>query len=102
MSEGFDATDDAPARLALYAPRFIVAVVIVAAAVFCIGWFTNLQQVAYGAMISSIAFVMLPFLIIAMGLVLCFVEIGEPVVLGGIYSIKPHYRWLARQNHPLF
>lgn len=102
MKDGFTQPDDALARLKSNAVWFASSLGIVAAAIVCVGWFTALQQVAYGAMISSVVFMLLPFAVILAGLALCLIEIGEPFVVLGAAAIKPYYRWLARQNHPAF
>jgi len=102
MSDSFQQSEETPSPLGANARMFAIAMTGVAAVVVGVGWFTAVREVAYGAMISSLAFAFLPFAIVAVGLLLCVIEIGEPVVIGGFSTIKPYYRWLARQKHPAF
>lgn len=102
MTDEYSSRPDSTTLLGSNARKFLLAMLAVALAIVGIGWFTAVQTVAYGAMISSLVFAFLPIVIIAIGVVLSLIEIGEPVVMVGLSSVKPYYRWLARQKHPLF
>jgi hypothetical protein len=89
--------------------------------VLAVGWFTNLRELAHGAMLSVAVFALLPFAIIAAALLLALVLVSlsvlaalaggdpvggedavQPIVELGVRMIPGYYRWLAARRHPLF
>lgn len=102
---------------------FLVTVIVTAAGVLVAGWFTELQDVAYGALTGVALLAFLPFAIAVAGAGLIVLSVVMAVFLGlfgdaggaeavgeggsglidlgsGIFG--PYYAFLARRRHPMF
>jgi len=93
---------------------FIWTLLLITGVVVSIGWFTDIREAAHQCLLWVFVFAFLPFIIIAFGLcillfsfVLCLV--GESSDIGGLEQVgdglkilKPYYRFLGKQKHPVF
>jgi hypothetical protein len=100
-------------------------VAITAATLVVIGWMSGLRQVMHGALLALAVAALLPFVLVAGGLLVVMLigfllalsaavagagdafddglpGAGEAVVDGGGWLIPRYYRFLGRQRHPVF
>ncbi len=107
-----------------WALRFLLTALVTTTCVLVVGWFSDIQQIAYGALTSIAIVALLPFAIINVGIaivvfgVFCAIAaalLGEDATgaaessstagsdlmsLGGSIAI-PYYAFLARRRHPV-
>lgn len=106
---------------------FLAVMLGVASSLFGIGWYTQLRELMHGALISIAVFALLPFVIIAAGIMVILLAVGmivllgilgaftgggdvpdkpadagEPLIESGLRLVPRYYRWLASQRHPVF
>jgi hypothetical protein len=116
--ESANAAPPRPARLLAPALQMALSASAMAAAVALGGWATGLREVLYGVLLSLLVFALLPFVIIAAGVALTLVigilaglaegagdsmraEAGLKLAGGGVRLLRPYYRFLGRQRHPV-
>lgn len=103
---------------------FLGAVGVASVSVVGVGWITGLRSVMHGAILSIATVALLPFVVIAGGLLLLMVAgfvlgcvatltgeppavdhglyaAGEVLLGGGRWFARRYYRFIARQRHPL-
>lgn len=88
--------------------KFLLATMVLAAAVVGIGWFTEAHVFAYRASVSVAIFAFFPFVItgalLILGVVGALLASPESIVFPvfGFFLFKPYYRWLSNRKHPVF
>jgi hypothetical protein len=107
---------------ARFARSLLLTIIVVAAGVVALGWFTGVRRVMHGALLSLAVGAFLPFVVVAAGIALSLLVVvlgllaallaeggvevphdaGASVGELGLRLVGPYYRFLARRRHPVF
>ena len=93
---------------------FIWALLLITGLMVSLGWFTNIREAAHQCLLWVFVFAFFPFLVIALGLLIFLFTFvlalaGDSDGIGGLDHVgdgleilKPYYRFLGKQKHPVF